>query len=345
MRERCGKGIDGNGAYSLFKSVGLNLGPSFQVLQEVYRSDREALGVLKLPDFRQPDLQNLILHPSLIDGSLQAGMAARLGDNVGEMLVPYSIGEVEILHPLQPNCFSYTTEAKDGKKDSRVLRSNVLILDETGKVLVRIRESTGVPLGDVHKKDDADGFSKLYYAYEWEKAPLAAEDATHTPQAILLFDTDDALRESYRARTSAPVVLVRPGASFREVDAQSFEIDPQSPADFVRVLETLVERNVPVTDVCFAWTARPASFRDEQLLTDSLERGITSFLFLTQAVAKVKLERKVSSLRVSTSRGGHATRGWTARNTRGNRVWAWRAAQKHPWRHRLRPARKGLAKT
>jgi len=89
-------------AYPLFKSFGLNLGPSFQVLQEVYKSGGEALGVLKLPEFRQGDLQSMVLHPSLVDGSLQAGMAARLSDDLGEMLVPFSIGEVEILHPLQP---------------------------------------------------------------------------------------------------------------------------------------------------------------------------------------------------------------------------------------------------
>ena len=152
VRARCANRMDGKTAYPLFKSVGLNLGASFQVLQEICKSDRETLGVLRLPDFRQGDLQNMILHPSLLDGSLQAGMAARLADNAGEMLVPFSIGEVEILHPLQPNCFSYTTQAKEEKRESRILKSNVLIVDETGKVLVRIRESTGVPLRDIYKK-------------------------------------------------------------------------------------------------------------------------------------------------------------------------------------------------
>src|SRR5207248_2656908 len=35
VRARCAKVIDGKNAYPLFKSFGLNLGPSFQVLQEV----------------------------------------------------------------------------------------------------------------------------------------------------------------------------------------------------------------------------------------------------------------------------------------------------------------------
>ena len=72
------------------------------MLQEVYKNDQEVLGALRLPEFRQDGLHSMVLHPSLVDGSMQAGMAAQLGQQAGEMFVPYSIGEVEILHPLQP---------------------------------------------------------------------------------------------------------------------------------------------------------------------------------------------------------------------------------------------------
>ena len=292
IRARCSKTVAGASAYPVFKSVGLDLGPSFQTLHEVHRSETEALGILRLPDFRHADLRSLALHPSLIDGSLQAGMAARLGDNEGEMLVPYSIGEVEILHPLAANCFSYTTEAKD-RKESRVLKSNVLICDETGKVLVRLRESTGVPLGDVHKKDDdADGFAKLQYAYAWEKAPLAADELQATPQTIVLFAADETLREQYRARTSAQVVLVRPAAQFAEIDAQTFGIDPRSKDDVARLFDVLVERNTAISDVCFAWTAAPVAFRDEAQLQESLDRGVMAFLAVCQSVIRTKLDAK-----------------------------------------------------
>jgi acyl transferase domain-containing protein/tryptophanase/acyl carrier protein len=315
LRARCLQEVDGPGVYPLFKSFGLNLGPSFQVLREVYKSDTEILGVLKLPEFRQGDLQTMVLHPSLVDGSLQAGMAARLGDGGGEMLVPYSIGEVEILHPLPANCFSYVTQATDGKKDSRVLKSNVLILDETGRVLARIRESTGVPLLDVHKKSqsDADGVSSLYYSYEWEKVPLAVEAAAENdPKSILLFDVDETLPDLYQARLRqagaipAEIMLVRPGEEFRVLDEQSYEIDPRNKDDFTRLFEALLERNWPIQDICFAWTAGPADFREEDLLRKSLERGVFSFLFLCQAMIKAKLERKVQLLYLYSVTAGEA---------------------------------------
>ncbi|TXH64663.1 MAG: DUF2156 domain-containing protein, partial [Lysobacteraceae bacterium] len=173
IRDRCAKVLDGPQAYPLFKSLGLNLGQSFQVLQEVWKSDEETLGALHLPDARSDDLESMPLHPSLVDGSLQAGVSAQLTSQGGEMFVPFSIAEVEIVHALVPDCYSYVVEAKDDRKEgSQVLKSNVFIVDSNGKVLVKIKESTGVPLRDVHKKAvaDDDGFSRLYYTYDWQIA-------------------------------------------------------------------------------------------------------------------------------------------------------------------------------
>jgi polyketide synthase PksN len=318
IRARCAKCVDGNDAYPLFKSVGLNLGPSFQVLHEVYKNDREVLGVLKLPEFRQGDLQSMTLHPSLVDGSLQAGMAAQLGE-AGEMLVPYSIGEVEILHPLQSRCFSYVTKANEDRKDkreSRVLKSNVLIVDETGKILVKIRESTGVPLLEIHSKSEqrpaiGDGFSPLYYSYEWESAPLVPEDAKRNKlQPILLFDTEESLRDLYRGRlkegdaNSGQIILVRPGESFCEPDKDSYSIRPQNKDDFKRLFESLAERNFPLENICFAWPLRHAGFSSESLLRESLERGVSSFLFLCQALIQLKLESKVQLLYLYSGKPG-----------------------------------------
>jgi polyketide synthase PksN len=317
IRGRCEKVADGGTAYPLFRSFGLNLGPSFQVLRDVCKTESgETLGALKLPEFREADLQNLVLHPSLVDGSLQSGMAAHLGGPAGEMLVPFSIGEVEILHPLQANCYSYTTRAEDtGKgKASAVAKSNVLIVDEAGKVLVRILGSVGVPLREVHKEAvpdaDADGVSRLYYSYDWEKAPLAAENAApNAPRSLVLFDTDETLRDLYRARVTAAganagqVVLVRPGESFADLGNQTYTVNPAAKDDFARLFETLLESGSPVENVCFAWTARDA-VHDEQQLPASLERGVYAFLFLCQALVAKKLESAVQLFHLYSGKPG-----------------------------------------
>ncbi|MEQ1511376.1 MAG: SDR family NAD(P)-dependent oxidoreductase [Lysobacteraceae bacterium] len=312
IKARCEKVLDGRDAYPLFKSFGLNLGPSFQSLQEVYRGASETLGLLKLPASRLDDLQTMLLHPSLVDGALQAGVAAQLGTATGEMLVPFSIGEVEVVYPLVPTCWTYVTEKTEGRvENSRVSRKNVVIMDEDGKVLVRIKEATGVPITEVNKepavgKDDA-GFAKLYYEQQWESTPLPV--ATSSPvlertDAILLFDTDNALRDLYRRQldASAParrVVLVRPAAGYCEIDSETFEIDPADPQHFVRLLDALAERNCKFREICFGWSLRPGiTAQNGSALQDTLESGVYAVLNLCQALVKSKVDGKLQLLYV-----------------------------------------------
>ena len=323
IRARCAKAIDGQTAYPLFKSFGLTLGPSFQVVQEVYKNETETLGVLKLPEFRQGDLQSMVLHPSLLDGSLQAGISAHLGpgagDTLGEMFVPFSIGEVEILHPLQSNCFSYVTQVRDDKKgqreNARIIKSNVLIVDQAGKVLVKIRESAGVPLRDIYKKPvqnaAVNDFSTLYYSCEWEKSSLVAEKMEQGRQpSMVLFDTGEALRDLYQERLrkagadSDRVILVRPGETFQDLGSQSYQINPRKQEDFSTLFEHLIEKQRPVENICFAWPLDHIDHRDGKSLKESLEKGVYSFLFICQCLIKQRLESKVRLLFVYSAKPG-----------------------------------------
>ncbi len=323
IRARCAKAIDGQTAYPLFKSFGLTLGPSFQVVQEVYKNETETLGILKLPEFRQADLQSMVLHPSLLDGSLQAGISAHLGPGVGEtlgeMFVPFSIGEVEILHPLQSNCFSYVTRVQDNKKgqreNARIVKSNVLIVDQAGKILVKIRESAGVPLRDIYKKPvqtaAVDNFSTLYYSCEWEKSSLVAEKVEQGRQpSMLFFDTGEALRDLYQERLrkagadSDRVILVRPGEIFQDLDNQSYRINPRKQEDFSTLFEHLIEKQFPVENICFTWPLDHIGRQDAKGLKESLERGVYSFLAVCQCLIKQRLESKVRLIFVYSAKPG-----------------------------------------
>jgi len=300
IRSRCSRVMDGKEIYPLFKKLGLNLGPSFQVVKEIFQNEEEVLGVLKIPEIRQDNFQDFVLHPSLVDGSLQAGMGAQLGDTTGEMFVPYSIGEIEILHPLQPTCYSYFKLVDE--PDSNVSKANVFILDEDGKILVKIRDSIGVPLLDLHERpaqnaDDGGEFSKLYYTHIWEESPLEADNI---PEPILIFDTDETLRELYRDRleksgAKGNVILVQPGKSYEDLGEQTYKIDPQSPQDYTQLFESLKQREWNVGKICYAWSA--ADFKpEERSLKASLEQGVYAFFYLSQALIEQKFKHTIQLL-------------------------------------------------
>jgi polyketide synthase PksN len=315
IRSRCEQVSDAERAYPQFKTLGLDLGPTFQALQTVHRNPQasfEVLGALKIPDLDALRFDEFVLHPSLVDSSFQAAMGARLADAGGEMFVPYSLGEVEIVHPLTPVCYSYVTDANDGRKTSNLSKMNVLIVDEHGKVLVRVRDSVGVPLLDVHEKpgqggaakaqagSDDSAFSTLYYGTEWQSAALvpAAADARHT---IVLFTPDPAGHDAYRSALAAGgdegsrLIAVYPGDGFARIDERTYRVDGGSRASFEALLSALRETHAGPLQVCFAWSASPvdATLPVETRTLQSLDNGVRAFLHLCQAVIAQKAETDV----------------------------------------------------
>ncbi|KAG9586607.1 hypothetical protein KCV01_g13366, partial [Aureobasidium melanogenum] len=236
IRARCRKVAEGDDVYPRFRDLGLDLGPSFRSLREVYRGDGEALGLLRLPEARRADLAELVLHPSLIDGALQAGVAAELVAGDARMLVPFSIGEVEIFGAPGDTCWTWVTEVVDERSvKSAVSRKNVTLLDPDGHVLVRIREATGVPIGDVHKSTASiDGVSTHVYVPGWEDAPLSAAPVDGT---LMLVGADPAQARAFAALHPGRVVPVYAGEGFAQAEDGSFHARLDRVDDLDKVLD------------------------------------------------------------------------------------------------------------
>ncbi len=316
IRGRCEQVSDAERAYPQFKTLGLDLGPTFQALREVHRNPQssfEVLGALKIPELDALRFDEFVLHPSLVDSAFQAAMGARLADAGGEMFVPYSLGEVEIVHPLTPVCYSYVTDANDARKSSNVSKMNVLIVDEHGKVLVRVRDSVGVPLLDVHEKpgqggaakaqagsDDA-AFSTLYYGTEWQSAAIEPATAANAGHTIVLFAPDAGSADAYRSALAAAgddgsrLIAVYPGDGYARIDAHAYRVDGGRRDSFEALLAALRQAHPGPLQVCFAWPASPIdeTLPVETRTAQSLDNGVRAFLHLCQAVIAQKAEADI----------------------------------------------------
>ncbi len=292
IKARCVNNVDGRAAYPLFARFGLEYGPSFQLLQEVTSNGEEVLGALQLPDVRREDFDAFVLHPCILDAAMQAGVASQLGAADGEMKVPYSIGEVEFLHPLTPMCYSHVSRVdRDRTAISGVSRENVTITDERGKVLVRIRESVGVPLANVHEKPVPppatqleEEYRELFYTHVWQRSDLD-ELQPHTGR-LLLFARDASLRSAC-VEQGTHTVLVLPGTEFAEQEDGSYRVAPDNKHDFVRLFEALNKHGIRCEKICYAW-AEPSEPNSGEELALALRYGVYAFFLLCQVLVEQK---------------------------------------------------------
>ncbi|WKD49189.1 SDR family NAD(P)-dependent oxidoreductase [Microbulbifer spongiae] len=299
IEARCKKVIDAADIYPLFNSLGLSLGPSFQALQQVRHHEKEILGVLNLPEIKGGELEKFWLHPSIIDSSLQAGMGANVSDGGGEMYIPYSIGQVEIFHPLSPNCFSYVENIT--KKNARVSKANIRIVDATGRVLVKINESTGVPLLDVHAKrvSSTTDVQRLLYTPYWQQADEQPSDVQQQQVGQLLFlskiqDNFASYQEKLNQQGISldKVVLASLGNHFSKVDTHHYCINPSEQENYQQLLTTLQQQGRTPDVIYFDWHS--TEFDSQPVELDrQLQSSIYSLLTLLKALSKAKWTGKI----------------------------------------------------
>jgi acyl transferase domain-containing protein len=140
LKAQCGSLQNAAAFYRKFSDYGLQYGPSFQTLQEIYINGAFALSKLEIPDHLKGDFDQFILHPSMIDGALQTIAALAGGADSTTPHVPFALDEVEIVHPLSQTCYAYAEYADSHMRNHTGARKfNIRILNESGKVLLTLR--------------------------------------------------------------------------------------------------------------------------------------------------------------------------------------------------------------
>lgn len=121
--------------YEFFRSRQFDYGPTFQSVQEVWANEQEFLARLELAPAAAQGFAEFQLHPSLLDASLQSGIAMVLAaaDPAAQSAgLPFSVGRVELYRPLVPNPWVYGRRVET---TANSVTNEGFLLDEDGNVL------------------------------------------------------------------------------------------------------------------------------------------------------------------------------------------------------------------
>ncbi|MDQ1350633.1 MAG: polyketide synthase PksN, partial [Acidobacteriota bacterium] len=296
VKTRCPHLLQKNECYGLFRGAGLNYGPNFQGIHSLYYNGKEALARVELPlaTRQRNDFPAFALHPSLMDSALQTvmGLMQDKGTRLDAPYLPFTLGEVEILDSLSPECWVYATLARE-KQDphSQVHTFDIKILDNQGKLSLKMKDFSVRALQQ-KVKDDKETLSTLYYRCQWEKSVEVLETTPTTEseiEPILVFDVDEALRDALNWRfrgqgKGMPFIgLVKPGDHFSDLGGGVYTINPASSTDYVKLFEMLQERQILPTRILHLWSKNNIS-GEAPSLEIQLERGIYSIFYISRVL-------------------------------------------------------------
>ncbi|AIQ58857.1 SDR family NAD(P)-dependent oxidoreductase [Paenibacillus borealis] len=306
IKERCPGRKDKHECYQhVFKGIGFDYGPSFQVTEEVLSGNEETLARLSLNEAYRSALPEFVLHPALFDGAVRSVAAGR--DEAGRAThIPFSLGNIEIFAPIPADCYVYTrVKEQPGENNQGLNIFDIAILDLDGHELVRIedfivRPFAGKPEGG-RTEDEI-----FYYTPVYENEALVPV-RTAERRNVLVFGEPGSfggvngdMETAHPMFSSMPsgadaCIWITPDTEYRARQGNHIAINPHREADYVRLLQELRESGFHATHVLHQWagTAAPlplAALREDTIqpvLTQMLENGVFSVVSLFKAFVQV----------------------------------------------------------
>ena len=129
--------IKAGDCYRQFRQMGLEYGPSFQGIEQVWVGEAEALAQITLSDVVISDLSNYYLHPAMLDSCFQVLVSAIAGQNT---YLPVEIERIRLFNRVdRSKTTSLWAYASLRKESATGIKGDLQLLDRNGHLLVEIQ--------------------------------------------------------------------------------------------------------------------------------------------------------------------------------------------------------------
>jgi myxalamid-type polyketide synthase MxaD len=299
--------------YELMSARGLQYGPAFQTLQDVWRQDGHALGQVKIDTTL--NITPYQVHPTILDAGFQlvGTTLTNLGNgNQSEATyLPVGVRQVQVHRRPDNVLWCHVGLLPTLEADANNLEADIYLMDENGEVLVSM---LGLQLQNIEAAQEAgkDNFDDWLYAIEWQPKELGEPEVTRPTglaleqileevagtapaqeQGSWLIFTDQSgtgqkLSDLLQARGEQPILVSR-GETYQVVDENHYQINQERSEDFKQLLvDALCEELPPCRGLVYLWgldNPATAEITAELLTRIQVWNGHTT-LYLMQAVAQ-----------------------------------------------------------
>ena len=141
LKAQMGQGqLSPDSVYPAFAWVGLVYGPAFQAITAIHRGSGQVLAQLRLPATVVDTLPDYVLHPSLMDGALQAAVGLiDAGSESNQSRVPFALESLRIVSPCTPEMFAWVRYSPGSQAADKVVKVDIDVCDAQGNVCVQMR--------------------------------------------------------------------------------------------------------------------------------------------------------------------------------------------------------------
>jgi acyl transferase domain-containing protein/acyl carrier protein len=310
LRARCRDGLSGAEAYARLAGLGLEYGPAFQGIEQVWLRPGEALACLRLPQEARSGPRGYQVHPAMLDAALQlSAIAVGLGETEpGESFLPIRVGRLRLLQPPSPGATVWAHARLHPDSPVREPRFDVVLLDGSGTLLLEASELVARRM----RRAADEEIETWFHGIRWQRRELEAASAGggRSGRWLLLTADDGIGRElaALLAERGEECVLAALGEGFAAQGPGRFCLDPGRREDFAALLAEVLRDGVPCRGVVHLWGMDAAGADDDDATLESKALFASEgLLHLVQSLTQANLPEPPALIVVT--RGVHRLAG------------------------------------
>ncbi|WP_172383282.1 SDR family NAD(P)-dependent oxidoreductase [Streptomyces sp. MNP-20] len=195
--------LDIDDFYATLRATGLDYGATHRAVSELRLGDGEILAALTVPAEAADTLDACVLHPSVLDGALQAAFApdTHAAGRSG-LALPFALDRIDVHGPTPRSAYAWVRAVPTASRQVR--RWDLDLCDPQGRIFARLRgysmRKTTEPAAEPGATHDVTLFRPVWRAADIQDRP---EAPAHTARLVLACGFDDRLGE---LRALAPEV-------------------------------------------------------------------------------------------------------------------------------------------
>jgi len=201
----------------------MEFGPRWRNIRGIHIGEEESLSLIELSQQYLKEFKHYILYPSMLDNALATS-------NVEEkvMFLPYMYKSIVVYKSLPERFYSYVKTKGSTGDDSETVTFDVTIMDDSGQVLVEIKDYL---LKKVHE-DKIASFqsgrnSNIYNEVQWICCEPDKELGNFKPGSILLFKDQKGLSEEilYKLKEEGKEIIeCEYGEGYKKIDENRYTV-------------------------------------------------------------------------------------------------------------------------
>ncbi|NVO09903.1 MAG: polyketide synthase dehydratase domain-containing protein, partial [Bacteroidales bacterium] len=139
LKAQMQKGVlDPNNLYNnIFADLGINYGQTYQGVTAINKGENQLLAELRLPSSLENINDGYILHPSMMEGALQASFSLIV--DLTKTSRPFALESTRIVSPCTKDMYAWVRYSRSHQVEDKITKLDIDLCDQEGNVCVQMR--------------------------------------------------------------------------------------------------------------------------------------------------------------------------------------------------------------